>query len=79
MALPPGRIHHVAVVSLGVDTFAEDPISFFRLQTPDFFTYGRMIGDCTIPTLFVLEGGYAVGEIGVNVVNVLTGFEAMAP
>jgi acetoin utilization deacetylase AcuC-like enzyme len=28
-----------------------------------------------IPTLFVLEGGYAVAEIGVNVVNVLTGFE----
>src|SRR5271170_7596644 len=63
------------VVSLGVDTFAEDPISFFRLQSEDFFTYGQMIGRCAIPTLFVLEGGYAVGEIGINVVNVLTGFE----
>jgi acetoin utilization deacetylase AcuC-like enzyme len=63
------------VVSLGVDTFAEDPISFFRLQSADFSTYGRMIGGCALPTLFVLEGGYAVGEIGVNVVNVLTGFE----
>ena len=63
------------VVSLGVDTFAEDPISFFRLQSADFSTYGRMIGACALPTLFVLEGGYAVGEIGVNVVNVLTGFE----
>jgi acetoin utilization deacetylase AcuC-like enzyme len=63
------------VVSLGVDTFAEDPISFFRLQSADFFTYGRMIGACAIPTLFVLEGGYAVGAIGINVVNVLTGFE----
>ncbi|HXA36155.1 MAG TPA: histone deacetylase family protein [Steroidobacteraceae bacterium] len=63
------------VVSLGVDTFAEDPISFFRLKTADFFSYGRMIGACAIPTLFVLEGGYAVGEIGINVVNVLTGFE----
>jgi acetoin utilization deacetylase AcuC-like enzyme len=63
------------IVSLGVDTFAEDPISFFRLQSPDFLTYGRMIGECSTPTLFVLEGGYAVGEIGVNVVNVLTGFE----
>jgi acetoin utilization deacetylase AcuC-like enzyme len=63
------------VVSLGVDTFAEDPISFFRLKTADFLTYGRMIGACAIPTLFVLEGGYAVGEIGINVVNVLSGFE----
>jgi acetoin utilization deacetylase AcuC-like enzyme len=65
----------VLVVSLGVDTFAEDPISFFRLQSADFSTYGRMIGACALPTLFVLEGGYAVGEIGINVVNVLTGFE----
>ena len=63
------------IVSLGVDTFAEDPISFFRLQSEDFFSYGRMLGECSMPTLFVLEGGYAVGEIGVNVVNVLTGFE----
>jgi acetoin utilization deacetylase AcuC-like enzyme len=63
------------VVSLGVDTFAEDPISFFRLQSADFSTYGRMIGACGLQTLFVLEGGYAVGEIGVNVVNVLSGFE----
>ncbi len=63
------------VVSLGVDTFIEDPISSFRLSSADFVTYGRMIADCSLPTLFVLEGGYAVQEIGVNVVNVLTGFE----
>jgi hypothetical protein len=36
---------------------------------------GRRIGACAIPTLFVLECGYAVGEFGVNVVDVLTGFE----
>ena len=63
------------VVSLGVDTFAGDPISFFRLQSADFSSYGGMIGASRVPTLFVLEGGYAVAEIGVNVVNVLTGFE----
>lgn len=63
------------VVSLGVDTFAQDPISFFRLQSADFVSCGRLIGACAIPTLFVLEGGYAVGELGINVVNVLTGFE----
>ena len=65
------------VVSLGVDTFAADPISFFRLQSADFTAYGRMLGACAVPTLFVLEGGYAVGEIGINVVNVLTGFESV--
>jgi acetoin utilization deacetylase AcuC-like enzyme len=63
------------VVSLGVDTFAGDPISFFRLQSADFAAYGRMIGGCKLPTLFVFEGGYAVAQVGVNAVNVLTGFE----
>jgi acetoin utilization deacetylase AcuC-like enzyme len=63
------------VVSLGVDTFAGDPISFFKLQSADFSTYGRMIGACRLPTLFVFEGGYAVADVGVNAVNVLTGFE----
>jgi acetoin utilization deacetylase AcuC-like enzyme len=64
------------VVSLGVDTFEQDPISFFRLKSEDFSTYGGMIGRCGWPTLFVFEGGYAVAEVGVNAVNVLTGFES---
>jgi acetoin utilization deacetylase AcuC-like enzyme len=62
------------VVSLGVDTFEHDPISFFKLKTDDFSRYGRLIGALGLPTLFVLEGGYAVAEIGVNAVNVLQGF-----
>ena len=63
------------VVSLGVDTYEADPISFFRLRSADFSTYGRTIGALGLPTLFVLEGGYAVADVGVNVVNVLSGFE----
>jgi acetoin utilization deacetylase AcuC-like enzyme len=63
------------VVSLGVDTFEQDPISFFKLKSEDFSAYGRLIGSCGWPTLFVFEGGYAVAEVGVNVVNVLSGFE----
>jgi len=63
------------VVSLGVDTFAGDPISFFKLESSDFSTYGRMIATCGLPTLFAFEGGYAVAEVGLNTVNVLTGFE----
>ena len=64
------------VVSLGVDTFESDPISFFELRADDFTNYGKLIGGLRLPTLFVLEGGYAVAEIGVNAVNVLQGFEA---
>jgi acetoin utilization deacetylase AcuC-like enzyme len=65
------------VVSLGVDTFEHDPISSFKLRADDFTQYGRLIGALRIPTLFVLEGGYAVAEIGVNAVNALQGFEAL--
>jgi acetoin utilization deacetylase AcuC-like enzyme len=63
------------VVSLGVDTFKDDPISFFKLQSPDFRRYGQSIGKLKLPTLFVMEGGYAIEAIGVNTVNVLEGFE----
>ena len=62
------------VVSLGVDAFENDPISFFKLTSPDFLTTGRMIGALDIPSLFVMEGGYDVDEVGTNVVNVLKGF-----
>ena len=63
------------VVSLGVDTFEGDPISRFRLQHDDFLRMGEHIAALGLPTLFVFEGGYAVDAIGVNAVNVLTGFE----
>jgi len=64
----------VLVVSLGVDTFEKDPISFFRLGNDDFSAYGERLARMRIPTLFIMEGGYAVAEIGVNTVNVLTGY-----
>ena len=63
------------VVSLGVDTFERDPISFFKLTSPDFTDMGSRISGLGLPTVFVMEGGYAVEEIGVNTVNVLMGFE----
>ncbi len=66
------------VVSLGVDTFEKDPISFFKLTSDDFTDYGELLGRLKLPTLFVMEGGYAVEEIGVNTVNVLNGFSAVS-
>ncbi len=64
----------VIVVSLGVDTFKDDPISFFKLQSEDYLRLGARIARLRKPTLFVMEGGYAVAAIGVNTVNVLDGF-----
>jgi len=66
------------VVSLGVDTFKDDPISHFVLESDDYPRIGARIARLGLPTLFVMEGGYAVEAIGVNAVNVLTGFEEAA-
>ena len=63
------------VISLGVDTFFADPISFFKLKSDDFYTYGEDLARLNINALFVMEGGYAIKEIGINTVNVLEGFE----
>lgn len=64
------------VVSLGVDTFEADPISGFRLRSDDYLLVGQDIAGLGLPAVFVLEGGYAVQNIGVNVANVLEGFES---
>lgn len=61
-------------MSLGVDTFKEDPISQFRLESPDYTRMGEVIGRPGLQTLFVMGGGYAVEEIGINAINVLQGF-----
>jgi len=65
------------ILSLGVDTFENDPISFFKLTTADYFTTGAMIAELQIPTLFIMEGGYDIDEVGINVVEVLKGFESV--
>lgn len=65
----------VVIVSLGVDTFEKDPISQFKLKSEHYPLIGARIARLGLPTLFVMEGGYAVAEIGVNAVGVLTGFE----
>ncbi|MBL8584665.1 MAG: histone deacetylase family protein, partial [Rhizobiaceae bacterium] len=63
------------VVSLGVDAYKADPISFFQLESEDFRDCGRRIATLQLPTVFVMEGGYAIEEVGVNTVNVLEGFQ----
>ena len=65
----------VLVVSLGLDTFENDPISFFTLKTSEYIQMGQQLASLGLPTLFVMEGGYAVEDIGHNTANVLKGFK----
>ncbi|MBS0302728.1 MAG: histone deacetylase family protein [Proteobacteria bacterium] len=64
------------VVSLGLDTFAGDPISTFALQAGDFTRLGQRLARVGLPTAFILEGGYAAAELGENAARVIEGFEA---
>jgi acetoin utilization deacetylase AcuC-like enzyme len=64
------------VVSLGLDTFVDDPISTFALRAPDFMRLGKRIAGLGLPTVFVLEGGYAARELGENAAAVVAGFES---
>lgn len=82
LAIARGRIRaygpNALVVSLGVDTYRGDPISTFKLDTPEFLRMGEQIASLDLPTVFVMEGGYAVAEIGENVAHVLQGFQDAA-
>lgn len=61
------------VVSFGADIYRNDPICRFFLDTPDFARIGEAIGRLRLPTLVVMEGGYAVEALGVNTVTFLEG------
>jgi acetoin utilization deacetylase AcuC-like enzyme len=62
------------VVSLGLDTYSEDPMSGFDLQPGDYLEMGALLEGAGLPTVFVFEGGYALDELAQNTANVLQGF-----
>jgi acetoin utilization deacetylase AcuC-like enzyme len=78
-ALQQIRQYHpdALIISLGVDTFEQDPISEFRLTSRDYSRMAEAIAQLNYPTLMVMEGGYAIDEIGRNVVSFLRGFEGL--
>ena len=52
------------------------PAAAVRLRITEIFA--SLQGESTrvgLPTVFVLEGGYAAADLGTNAVNVLEGFE----
>jgi acetoin utilization deacetylase AcuC-like enzyme len=64
---------NLLIISYGADTYAGDPISHFRLKTEDYATLARQIASLGIPTLVVMEGGYAVDALGINTASFLEG------
>jgi acetoin utilization deacetylase AcuC-like enzyme len=64
----------VLVVSLGLDTYESDPIARFGLELEDYDRLGTRLAALKLPTLFVLEGGYALGALGELVTRSLIAF-----
>lgn len=62
------------VVSLGVDTHADDPIGGFALTTEYFTRMAQAISQLDLPTVIVQEGGYNTDLLGTNVAAFLRGF-----
>ena len=62
------------IVSYGADTHEADPISHFKLKTADYAPMARRIASLGLPTVVVMEGGYAVEALGPNVAGFLGGF-----
>ncbi|RDS78702.1 histone deacetylase family protein [Alteriqipengyuania lutimaris] len=64
------------VLSFGADTYEGDPISGFSLSQNDFPRLGEAIGAMGLSTLVVMEGGYAVDDLGRNVTAFLDALPA---
>jgi acetoin utilization deacetylase AcuC-like enzyme len=62
------------IVSFGADTHGDDPISHFSLLTSDYAPMAQRIASMNVPTLIVMEGGYALEALGANVAEFLSGF-----
>lgn len=54
----------VLVISLGFDTYIDDPISQFNITLTGYQMIGAKIARLGLPTLYVQEGGYAVEALG---------------
>lgn len=63
------------VISFGADTYAGDPISHFKLETADYAVMAGRIAALELPSLVVMEGGYAVDALGANVTAFLGGLQ----
>jgi acetoin utilization deacetylase AcuC-like enzyme len=68
----------VLVVSLGFDTFRLDPLGSFDIDIADYYKLAREIRKhLALPTLILLEGGYAIESLGSAVLGFLDGWESL--
>jgi acetoin utilization deacetylase AcuC-like enzyme len=59
------------VVSAGMDIYADDPLGTIKVSTEGIAEIGKRIASLNLPTVVVMEGGYANEALGRNVVAFL--------
>ena len=64
------------VISLGFDTYINDPIGGFKLRTPYYGKAAATINTLNIPTVIIQEGGYDLEALGKNLVSFLNGYSS---
>lgn len=60
------------VISAGMDIYADDPLGTIKVSTAGIGEIGKRIASLGLPSLVVMEGGYANEVLGRNVVAFLT-------
>jgi acetoin utilization deacetylase AcuC-like enzyme len=69
----------LVVLSLGVDTFGEDPLSDLALSREAYDRMGSRIAALGLPVVTLQEGGYHVGAIGDLVARTLGTLSSLRP
>lgn len=59
------------VVSAGMDIYADDPLGTIKVSTDGIGKIGKMIASLGLPSLVVMEGGYANAMLGTNILRFL--------
>jgi acetoin utilization deacetylase AcuC-like enzyme len=62
------------IVSAGMDIFADDPLGTIKVTTDGIGEIGKRIASLDLPTVLVMEGGYANEALGRNIVALLSAF-----
>jgi acetoin utilization deacetylase AcuC-like enzyme len=62
------------VVSAGMDIYADDPLGTVKVSTQGIGEIGKWIASLGLPTVIVMEGGYANEALGRNILTFLTPF-----
>ncbi len=63
------------ILSAGMDTFEGDPLGSFKISRNGFTQIGKKISALNLPTVIVMEGGYANNALGENLVALLEQFK----